>query len=128
MSKMTKPTVDVVRFDESDVIVSSGKGPSYMMLSGMGDGETGNAYYKFNGTSYALNDGLGSFINAFNSANGAAYINENSQLLIFPVQGQTSTSLSELSKWDGDSILGYDVNRTYDWDFDQRVFYPRVNS
>ena len=68
---------------------------------------------------------LGSFITAFNTANGTAHINENSQLIIFPVEGQTSTSLDSLSKWDGDNISGYDVNRTYDWDFSQRVFLPR---
>ena len=125
MTKMRETKIDVVRFNESDVIVASGKGPSYMKLRGMGDGSTGNAYYDFNGTSYALNGELGSFITAFNTAKGTAHINENSQLIIFPVEGQTSTSLDSLSKWDGESILGYDVNTTYDWDFSQRVFLPR---
>ena len=125
MTKMSEARFVLVRFQESDVIVASGKGPSSMRLRGMGDGSTGNAYYDFDGSSYALNNGLGSFITAFNTANGTAHINEESQLLLFPVEGQGTTSLSSLSKWDGDNISGYDVNRTYEWDFSQRVFTPQ---
>ena len=50
MSKMTKPTVDVVRFTESDVIVASG---GMMTITGLGNGSTKDARFVFGPTDYA---------------------------------------------------------------------------
>ena len=60
MSKMTMPTIDVVRFEESDVIVASAAASRYypMTLTGFGDGETGNEIVGYNGHEYKNNDSL----------------------------------------------------------------------
>ena len=55
MSKMTKPTVDVVRFTESDVIVAS----DILHLSGYNDQKYPNGVMTFRGINYSTNDRLG---------------------------------------------------------------------
>ena len=57
MSKMTKPTVGVVRFTESDVIVAS----DILHLTGYNDNylKTGNGVMTFRGIDYSTNDELG---------------------------------------------------------------------
>ena len=57
MSKMTKPTVDVVRFTESDVIVAS----DILHLTGYNDNyeKTRNGVMTFRGIDYSTNDDLG---------------------------------------------------------------------
>ena len=66
MSKMTKPTVDVVRFHESDVIVASG----IMRVTDLGNGGLGDGRFAFGPTaSYTTSDIAGNtpyFLSEFN--------------------------------------------------------------
>ena len=70
MSKMRVPKVNVVRFNESDVIVASG-GIRTVTVAGIGDGVSRNATITMNGISYgrsAVVPGTGTtFSSAVNS-------------------------------------------------------------
>ena len=58
MSKMTKPTVDVVKFQESDVIVASGvkpEGPA-MYINGFYSSGAQDGSMKYGGNTYFFND------------------------------------------------------------------------
>ncbi len=60
--KMVKPQMQVVHFNESDVIVASGGGSGYvasptsMLLSNFGDGVANNGIISHNGTDYLCNN------------------------------------------------------------------------
>lgn len=71
MGKMKMPTVDVVRFTESDVIVASG---GIMNVSNLGNGEeatdAGDGVWKFGTLTYTSSDihgNPGYFVSQFNS-------------------------------------------------------------
>ncbi len=71
MSKMRMPEMDVVRFQESDVIVASAG--SFTLVK-YGNGKSGDAYVAYNGTNYGTQQpGGGSFpqslYDAFNANN-----------------------------------------------------------
>ena len=67
MSKMTMPRVEVVRFQESDVIVASG---DILKLSGFADGAPQTATMTFRGTPYT-NEGADNSASAGNALNAA---------------------------------------------------------
>ena len=123
MTKMSMPEMRAVRFIESDVIVASGEGPSYMRVSGLYDGPNGSPVsITFDGTSYLLNEDLGKFTSAFSSAN-RVNIDENSSILIRNSQSPTPTTLNQLITWDHFELVGTDIfNGVYYWDFENKVF------
>lgn len=61
MSKMTRPTMEVIRFKESDIVVASGAGFSN---SKFGNGVAGDGVVTYNGTPYAMSsyDAVSSFL------------------------------------------------------------------
>ena len=76
MRKMTRPTVDVVRFQESDVIVASG---GIMNVTGLGNGETatgeGDGLWQFGTANYYSSDINGNpnrFVEEFNAYFGTS--------------------------------------------------------
>ena len=72
MSKMRMPEMDVVRFQESDVIVASSNSIS---LNLFGDGVNGNGYVTYLGQNYGnlqTAGDLSSFYSAFNKDHGTS--------------------------------------------------------
>ena len=115
MTKMNMPEMKAVRFKDSDVIVSSGKGPNYMTLKGFGDTISGNAYYVFDGTDYAVNGDINSFLSAFNHAN-RTNITSSSAIDIYNAEGHHATNLAELPTWDAYDVVGPNpYNGDYVW-------------
>ena len=55
MTKMSTPEMDVIRFSESDVIVASGVVGKTLSISGVGDGDKGNAFLTIGGIPYSSN-------------------------------------------------------------------------
>ena len=55
MTKMSTPEMDVIRFSESDVIAASGVVGKTLSITGIGDGQSGNAFLTIGGTSYRSN-------------------------------------------------------------------------
>ena len=104
MTKMRETKMDVVHFNESDVIVASS-----ITLSGMG-GEGGNSMIHFGKNSYYTTD-QSQFYTDFRAATGDP-INGETQIYIFGTS-TGSADLDDLPTWDtGD----YDfLNRTYYW-------------
>ena len=49
MSKMSAPEMDVIRFNENDVIVASNGGIKTLSITGIGTGDSGDALFVFGG-------------------------------------------------------------------------------
>ena len=96
MSKMTMPAVDVVRFEESDVICASG---GIIDISNLGNGETatdkGDGVWKFGTVTYSSSDISGNptyFVNQFNSYFGTNFTSTAN----IRIGGRTDTDLGTL--------------------------------
>ena len=118
MSKMVAPKMDVVRFQESDVIVASGVYKTFE-LTGLGDNVANNAAIGYKGTSYALIDdkARSNFFTAFNLQN-KTNINDDTGVYIYPpeVEPQGTTNFRQLDTWDAHGSGSSIFNGIYEWD------------
>ena len=120
MSKMSAPRMDVIRFNESDVIVASvvaaGK---TLSVRGVGDGHNGTAFLNIGGINYSSRQVIGNdsnFIAAYNAYMGELTTYRSDTLLH---NGQESLSIYNVLKDDA-SEGSYDnyhrwANTTYTW-------------
>ena len=73
MSKMTKPTIDVVRFQESDVIVASGYIGKTMTISGLGNDRAEDATFYNHWTSGDILGNKPGYVTLMNNYLGTNY-------------------------------------------------------
>ena len=120
MSKMSAPEMDVIRFNESDVIVASvGAAEKTLSISGVGDGQGNTAFLNIGGTDYTSRhviDSDSDFIAAYNTYMSGLTTYSSSTLLH---RGQESLSIGTVLKDDADAgssdIYYHWPNTTYTW-------------
>ena len=117
MTKMSTPKMNVIRFNESDVIVASGVVGKTLSISGIGDGQSGNAFLNIGGTPYnssQVHDSDDGFINGYNAyMSGLSTYSED----ILLHSGQESLFINTaLGSADGSSDSSYYwIDGTYEW-------------
>ena len=122
MSKMTKPTVGVVRFTESDVIVASG----IMRVTGLGDGTPRTGTFAFGKRNYTASDIYGdgdynpTFFSEFNAYFGTDYTDADPIM----VRGESLKVLVS-NEMDDTSASSQDwYNGTYRWN---GTYFDRIS-
>ena len=124
MKKMSEPKMDVVRFNESDVIVASGGFDSALRtlsVTGVGDGEANNALFAFGGkggtwSSKQIEFSDSSYVNSINSYLGVDASNRRICLDVpLATGGYASYPLRNLA---GDELSSRDNNFNVDYNGD----------
>ena len=114
MTKMKSANMDVVRFDESDVIVSSGP-VNVMKVSGMGNDNNADGKITYIGVPYSIYD-LTDFYSNFNQAN-RTNIGGGTSIYVWPdYVEQVPTTLDQLDTWEVGTGDTDKVNGAYIWD------------
>ena len=113
MSRMSAPTMEVVRFKEADVIVASGGyNRTSMQLKGFGTGTQGNGWLRFNSTEYSAANNYSGFHNDFQERitdnydySGTQFLNNGVYRTIGDLINNENTNESVLAfSWDGTYI------------------------
>ena len=113
MTKMASAKMDVVRFDESDVICGSSP-VNFMTVSGMGNDDQNDGTITYKGTDYSINN-LSGFYTQFNHSNHTN-IDDDSSIYIWPDEYlQSATTLGQLPTWETGSGDTDKVNGAYVW-------------
>ncbi len=126
MTKFTAPQMDVIRFNESDVIVASNSGKTLRII-GAADGEVNNASFAFGGdggtwNSYQVVYDDPTFLTSVNSYLGTDF-NTSAAIKVTVPNGHggfaTVRSLGELAAGDygsrSDPAYMYDYSVPYTW-------------
>ena len=110
MSKMRMPEMDVVRFQESDVIVASGM-PQKITFTNFNDGAAGNGTVSYGGKTYGwkTSEGQSNILDSILYGSGA---------MVETAKG-TSSNFDTLVSYEGSSGWGSEdgvANGDYVWD------------
>ena len=114
IKKLTTPEMNVIRFNEADVIVASGGDPKRTInVSGIKDGTLGNGKITYMGTDYTNNNQWVALQNAF-----AANISSSKQGYLDFSVNNTTTGLNCV--WDSDESTDYFSDGDYNgnWTYD----------
>ena len=122
MSKMSAPRMDVIRFNESDVIVASNGGRKTLSISGIGDGQGNNASFVFGGNGGSWSSEQIVFDNSSFAAGINSYLGiENSSGIRVKVLGENGGSYplinlvyDEYAARDNNYNANYNGNYTWD--------------
>lgn len=121
MTKMSTPKMNVIRFNESDVIVASGVVGKTLSISGIGDGVNNNAFLTIGGTRYSSSQVVNSdsqFVAGYNAYMSGLNTYSNDPYLY---RGQNSLSIKVALGTDADTWSDYAwVDGTYVWSNDKR--------
>ena len=108
MSRLRTPEVEVIRFNEADVIVASG---GTLTMTNFGDSNSANNVTTYKSDKYIYNDGqvgLDGFINYIKGDVGY-----NGNIMFDPGDGNEQSLIGALTY--KDDVDGADYNGTYRW-------------
>ena len=127
MTKMSTPKMDVIRFNESDVIAASGVVGKTLSITGIGDGQSGNAFLNIGGTSYSSSQVVNSdsqFVTGYNAYMSGIDTYDSAKMIWRGNNDSLTinTALSDTADRSSNNSYSW-IDGTYVWSNDDRVWY-----